>query len=143
MQHTYLQGHPVSTQLKRVIHVFNNQLGVVENLDHDTVCTSTEFDGAIRGLYTGHVCEFHRVSPPPPKTRVRPPQPFVAMVVTPPPAALADSLPRSRAASGRPQRAGGGPAPNLAGSAPKRRAAGQNALAIARSFSASGRRRAH
>jgi hypothetical protein len=60
VQDTQLQNHPVPTQTECVVHVFDDQFGVVMDFDHDPVCSPTEFHGAVRGLDAKDVSKFHQ-----------------------------------------------------------------------------------
>src|SRR5262249_29699346 len=52
---THLQGDPVAPQLERVVHVLDDEFGVVQDLDDNAVGAPAEFDQARLRFYTRRV----------------------------------------------------------------------------------------
>jgi hypothetical protein len=50
MQDAQLQRHAVAAEPERVVHVFDDQLRMVADLDDDPVSAAAKLDGAWRGF---------------------------------------------------------------------------------------------
>src|SRR5262245_42902742 len=55
VQDAQLQPDPVSTQLEGMIHLLDDELGVIKDLDHDTVRAPPQLNRAWCRLYTSRV----------------------------------------------------------------------------------------
>src|SRR5262245_19625632 len=62
MQHAQLQGNAVSPQFEGVIHLLDDQFGVIEDLDNNAVRASAQLNRAGCGLYPGRVRKTHLVA---------------------------------------------------------------------------------
>jgi hypothetical protein len=63
VEHPQFQGHPVPAQLERVVHVLDDQLGVIEDLHDDPIRAAAKFNGTIGRFRTRHMRNSHHGSP--------------------------------------------------------------------------------